>query len=422
MTRIAFPAARSRAPRAQGVAAAILAALLALACAPKTEAPKQAPKSVIVAPVARVDLTASVEYAARIGPIKQIAIVSKVPGRVAQVYARVGDRVRKDQALFTLEAKDYEAQFRQADAAYQSALANENRTNDSSLGAQVLQARAALDQAQVQYDDAKSAWDKYKRLFDAGAIAKQQFDSIDSKMKSASIQLEAAKDALRLIEDKSGPQAGQVVSAQADQAKAQADLAKSQLDNAVVRSPIDGVVFMREVEPGQLIGNTTAAFVVIDARSVLAETEVPDGVIGSLALGDRIETTVPGLGNAAFDGVVDSVSPAADPRTALYEVKIRFENPGGAIKSGMFARVRIPVKRSAGALAVPNSAVFSESGSDYVFVVADGTARKVRVELGIADVARTEIASGLAEGEAVVSEGQGFLNDGDAVIAATGQP
>jgi HlyD family secretion protein len=392
--------------------------ITAAGCAKKTDIPPPVTRSVKVAPASRVDLKVTVEYAARMGPVKQVAIVSKVPGRVSTVTADVGRPVRAGEVLFTLEPQDFESQYRQADAAYQSAEANLNRTTDSSLGQQTIQAQSSVDQAQVQFDDAKSLYDKNKKLYDGGVISKQTFDSIDAKFKSASIQLDAAKNSLKMLQDKSGPQSTQVVSAQADQAKAQADLAKSQLDNAVVRSPSDGVVFMRNVEPGELVGNSTIAFVVIDSRSVLAEADVPDTVVGTVTRGQKIDAVIPTLGTDPLEGIVDSISPAADPRTGLYAVKIKFANPTGGIKAGMLARVRFPVKTAAGVLAVPNSAVFTDAGSEYVFIAENGVARKRQVEIGMADASDTEITQGVSEGDFAVVDGQSFLNDGDRIAIA----
>jgi HlyD family secretion protein len=397
------------------LAIGLLIILVAAGCR-KQEAPRVQPaRAVRVAPVSRSSFTVTTVYAARVEPEIQVAVMAKVPGRVASVGSDVGRKVGKGEVLFTLESQDYEAQYRQADAAYSGAKANLNRTNDSSLGQQLLQARAAVDQAQVQYDDMKSAYEKTKALFDGGVVARRQFDDVEARFKAAGIQLEAAKDSLKLLEDRSGPQSTEVVSAQADQAGAQAELARNQLENTVVRSPIDGVVFMRNVEVGELVGSSTAAFVVMDDSTVLARAEVAGNAVSGLKPGMPVGVGLAAGGTEGTTGKVASVSPAADPRTGLYEVKVRLANPARAIRPGTLARLAFPLEERRDVLVVPNQAVFVESGEEWVFVAASGIARKTRVRVGTANETVTEIVSGAAEGDEVVLDGQSFLNEGEAV-------
>ena len=81
----------------------------------------------------------------------------------------------------------------------------------------------------------------------------------------------------------------------------------------------------------------------------------------------------------------------------------------------MFARVSFPVEDRANVLVVPNNAIVTETGVDYVYSVVDGTVKKAAVETGAATDAVTEITSGLRDGTLVVTEGQTFLNDGQKV-------
>jgi multidrug efflux pump subunit AcrA (membrane-fusion protein) len=114
--------------------------------------------------------------------------------------------------------------------------------------------------------------------------------------------------------------------------------------------------------------------------------------------------------------VVDTISPAPDPRTLGYTIKIRIDAHSDAVRPGMFARLFIPAERRENVLVVPNGAVITESGVDFVLTVVDGTVRKRTVQTGLSDAAATEIVEGLEDGALVVTEGQSFLNDGDRVI------
>jgi HlyD family secretion protein len=393
-------------------------ALLALAgCGRQKEGPSEVVRAVSVAKAVRSTIAVSVEYPARIKPAREIVVSAKVAGRVASVRADVGQAVKKGDVLFTLESGDYDAQTRQAKAALESAKANLTRTSDSSLSGQIIQAQGAVKQAQVQYDDAKEMYQRTQRLFDDGTASRQQLDSVKAKYDSAAIALDTAKQNLSLIQDKGGPQSTGLASTQVDQAQATLDLAQSQLSNTRILSPITGVVSVRNVDPGELVSSSVPAFVVIDVSSVSAETSVEEGMVEKVHLGQKVPLRVEAAGDARLEGVVDSISPAADPRTQGYTVKVKVQHPETmAIKPGMFARVSFPVDQQADVIVVPNGALVSETGVDYLYTVVDGPSgpivKKVAVKAGIADENVTAITAGISEGTLVVTEGQSFLNDG----------
>ena len=99
-------------------------------------------------------------------------------------------------------------------------------------------------------------------------------------------------------------------------------------------------------------------------------------------------------------------------------MKVRIDAPQAALRPGMFARVSFPVEKKENILVVPNTAVVTETGVDYVYTVQDGVLKKLAVQIGTSDEAVTEITSGLQDGALVVTEGQSFLNDGQKVIVA----
>jgi multidrug efflux pump subunit AcrA (membrane-fusion protein) len=410
-------AASRSAALAAGLAAALAAATLAGCGSGKQEA-RQAVKTVTVARAERSTIAISLEYPARIKPRQEIVVSPKIAGRIATVAADVGQKVTAGEVLFTLESRDYETQTRQARAALDSAKGNLTRTSDSTLSSQLIQAQAAVKQAQVQYDDMKDLSDRTQKLYTDGTASRQQLDSVKSKLDSAGIALDTATQSLALIQDKAGPQSTGVASSQVDQAQAAADLADSQLENTIVVSPIEGIVSARNVDPGELVSSAVPAFIVIDVSTVTAEATVEESMVEKISRGQSVPVKVEAAGGAMLKGMVDSVSPAADPRTQGYTVKVRIDAPVETLRPGMFARVSFPVETRHEVLVVPNGAVVSETGVEYVYAVVDGTVKKTAVQTGIADDSVTEITGGLQDGALVVTEGQSFLNDGEKVTPA----
>ncbi len=422
LTRNARPAtnrAIARAGLALAIVAAVGAALLPLSCAKEKPQAARPPRAVSAMVASMKPFALEAEYAARILPASQVNITPKVGGRVETVLARVGDFVQKGQALLTLESGDYDAQYRQAQAALQSSRANLTRSNETGQESQLLQAQANFDQAQIARDETQKGFDKTKRLYDGGVVSRQQMDEVDARLRGAGIQLEAARKALEIVRDKSGKQAGEVLSGQVDAAQAQADLAKSQLDSTAIASPLAGHVSWRDVEPGAMIGPSSLAFVVIDDSNVLAEAGLSDRSIGFVHRGMSLKVSIAALGgrNAERVGIVERVSPAADPRTMLYTVRVAISNADGAIRPGMLAKIRFPIEARRQALLIPERATFTENGLDYVIVGEGGVARRRQVTLGESDGSSVEIRGGLEAGTLVVTAGQEFLADGDSMVA-----
>ncbi|MGA2379536.1 MAG: efflux RND transporter periplasmic adaptor subunit, partial [Spirochaetia bacterium] len=194
-----------------------------------------------------------------------------------------------------------------------------------------------------------------------------------------------------------------------------ADLAESQLSNSIIVSPLTGVVASRAVDPGELVASGSPAFVVIDVSSVTAEASVDEGIVQKIRPGERVEVSSESAGTGPLPGIVDTVSPAADPRTQGYAVKIRIDNPGDALRPGMRAQVSFPVESRPDVLAVPNQALVTDSGVQYLYTVENGVVKKAAVQTGISDEELTEITAGISEGALVITEGQSFLNEGERV-------
>ena len=400
---------------AMGAALALAACLALFSCGRARPAAPPESKAVSVVRAVRTTVTVTVDYSARIRPKQEIVVSPKVSGRVASVRADVSQQVRRGQVLFTLESNDAEAQARQARAALESARANLTRTSDSSLSSQLIQAQAAVKQAQVQDNDARDFADRVQKLFEQGSASRQQRDDAKAKADAAGISLDMARQNLSLLQEKAGPQSTGLASTQVDQAQAAADLAESQLSNSVIVSPLTGVIATRAVDPGELVAAGTPAFVVIDVSSVTAETSVDEGVVQKVRPGGHVQVSAESTGAEPIPGIVDTVSPAADPRTQGYTVKIRITNPGDTLRPGMLARVSIPVESRKSVLVVPNQALVTDGGVQYLYLVEGGVVKRSAVQTGIADDAVTEITSGISEGAQVITEGQSFLNDGERV-------
>ncbi|KGK87394.1 RND transporter [Desulfosporosinus sp. HMP52] len=377
-------------------------------------------KNVTTVTASAATLTTEVEYASILKPVQEVTVSSKIAGRVATVQVEAGDRVEKGQVLFTLDSGDLQAQLQQQQANLEVSQANLAKTAGSAYDQQVLQAEQTVENKQITYEDAKKKYDLNQQLYANGVIAKLTLDDFQKQYASAEVDLKTAQDNLKLLKEKSGPDSVSVASAQVNQAAAGVNYASEQLKNTVITAPISGIVSGQNVEEGEIISGSTAALTIIDTDTMMVEISVPDKVVAKIEKGEIISLKMNALENKLVEGVVDYISPNADSKSKAYTIKILL-NTTDDLKSGMFARVFLPEAVKENVLTVPNEAIKIENSVSVVYLVAEGSVKKVQVTTGLANDRFTEIIDGLKAGDEIITEGQIFLNEGEKVNVVSGQ-
>ncbi len=207
-------------------------------------------------------------------------------------------------------------------------------------------------------------------------------------------------------------------------ARASAAIARKNLRDCELRSPVDGVVGGKTVEPGMnAVPNLTSVTVMRIGR-VFARIAVPENEIASVKRGQCARARVSALGDREYAGAVEEIGVVADAVSHSYPVRIVLHNDG-AMKPGMICAVRLENASRDGAgepgVVVPSEAVMvDEAGAQYVFIVKNGRAARRMVETdGFAEEGII-IRNGLSPADAVVLRGQHKLVDGTAVRSGTG--
>ena len=344
-------------------------------------------------------------------PVQEVSVFAKVPGTVTEVMAEVGQTVNKGDLLLRVDDKDIRLQVEQARAGLSSARANLSRTNGGAAELQLAQLKSSMAQAELMYQDAGTALESSKVLFEAGAISQFELDSAQTRFKTAESQYLTAKKAVELTESTINKENTAVASAQVQQAQASYELAKSQLDNTSLMAPMSGVVSVRNATQGELISGGVPAFTLVDLSTVVVEISVMQELVNKVAMGDTVALDISAAGPDSFMGTVTAVSPSADPRTQAYLMKIEVANPEGTIKGGMLASVSLVTEARESALVVPLDAVIDDNGKSIVFVAEGDTASRREVAIGLSDGVSVEISSGIAEGDKVIVKGQSYLQD-----------
>jgi len=192
-------------------------------------------------------------------------------------------------------------------------------------------------------------------------------------------------------------------------ADAAATEAEAMLGYTRVIAPFDGVITRKYADVGDLASPGKALLEMEDARDLRLEADVPEAVIGHLALGDKLAVRVSGLTNE-LEGVVSEIAPSADPNSRTFLVKLDLPSIPG-LRAGQFGRAAMPVGETA-ALRVPASAVVQRGQMELVFVLVNNHAQLRIVKTGKSIGDEVELVSGVDAGEKVVVDGAANLIDG----------
>lgn len=312
---------------------------------------------------------------------QSVVISPKISGKVASVNVELGTRVNAGDVLFRLDDTEIQAQVRQQEA-----------------NVEVMAARKRV--AEQNRENATRQFERYRQLYEQGAISADTFDSYRLKLEQAESEEPSANLA---------------------QAQASLSYQQSQLANTVITSPISGEVGAKNVEIGNTVSSTTQAVTVVNLDRVKVQVAVGEQHIGKIKQGQEVRVIVPSVREEPFTGLITNLSPAADPKTKSFYLEVKLENPDRVLKQGMFAEVHISTDRKENVLTVPVDAVVQKSGENIVYTVVDGAARENRVKVGISDGKVTEITGGLNEGDQVIVLGQQGLVDGTKVIVQGAQ-
>jgi RND family efflux transporter MFP subunit len=292
--------------------------------------------------------------------LESVQVASRLMGYLRDIAVVEGQVVKKGQRLFTIDPLDIE-------------------------GA-VEQARLGLRQADDAMKDAKTDFDRFENLYKDEVVTRQQYEK------------------MKLNYD--------MAVSRAAQAKAGLGTAQGQMRYATVTSPIDGVVTRKLANEGDIAAPGHPVLMVENPARLQVQTAVAEDLFKAIKTGQSVLVEIDGQVKPVAARVAQ-LSPAADPMTHTYTVKLDLTAPG--LKSGAFARVLFPTgKRSV--LAVPTAAVLDRAGITGVFVVdAQGTAQYRMLRLGAATGGMVEVLSGLNPGERVVTGNAQAVNNGDKI-------
>jgi len=206
--------------------------------------------------------------------------------------------------------------------------------------------------------------------------------------------------------------------AQANLALAEARLAKTR-----ILAPFNATIGLRQVSVGDYVKEGQDLVTLEDMSSLKLDFRLPENYFGKVKLGQLVEIRIDAFPGQAFKARLIAVDPLIDQAGRSLSLRAKLDNPGGKLRPGMFASVRLILSERERAMTVPEEALVPVSTEHFVFKVVDGKVQRVKVTIGLRRNAKVEVTSGLAPGDEVVTAGQLKIRDGAAVkTIASGAP
>lgn len=328
-------------------------------------------------------------------PASDVPVVPKLGGRIEGIAVSVGQQVQEGDLLIQIETTDILAQLRQAEAALEAA-----KTGYANAEAQIPH---NLKMAEVNYDSAKTAYERMGYLFEEGGISKQQLEGAKAQLDVAEAQLDNAKNAPLQLE---------TAKAQIKQAQAGYDAVKTQLDSAAIKAPIAGTVTGLHNEEGHMVGPGMPVASVAKLDPVLGIFNLTESQVNKLKIGDEVDIQVAAVSKAPFKGKVIEVAPAANPQTRGYKIKVELPNENNVFKSGMTAQVGFVLEGVEDVILVPLQSIVTKGNRQNIYLLTEeNRVRECPVEILLQDNTNAAISGEVKPGDKIVIQGQTLLQD-----------
>jgi RND family efflux transporter MFP subunit len=324
--------------------------------------------SVELAKAERKPVPVDVDSIGTVTPISSVALKSRLETTIMQVHFEDGAKVDEGDVLFTLDARQIDAQIEQAEGVL------------------------AKDQAQLE--GAQRDFRRYTDLVGKGATTQVNLDNAKTQADVLIGTIKADQSAL--------------------------DNLKVQKSFTVIRAPFSGRISAANVKVGNFVrpADTAPLAIINQMAPVYVTFAVPQRVLADLrdamaSGGSRVIATIPGR-ERSEDGKVAMVENTVDPTTGMITVRGIMNNENETLWPGILVNTKLVI-RTEQSVTVPTAAVQRSQNGNYVFTVKDGKAHVQPVNVSRTFQGISVVASGLAGGEDVVVDGQLLLSEGTPV-------
>lgn len=286
--------------------------------------------------------------------VNEINVASKIPGRVAELLVKEGEQVKAGQLLAVLDSKEISAKVEQAKGAVKAA---DSRMNMAKKGAREEEKRAVenqLAQAKSQFELAESTYKRVEKMYKENVIALQKKEEAEFSFKAARDQYAAAQAKYDMV--LKGAREEEISGAEGLSYQANSALSEvmAYYDEREVRSPIDGEIFKKVTNYGEIVASGYPVYTVVNTKDIWAVINIREDLLPHFSMGKTVKAELPGLSGQQIEFKVEYIAAMADFATwratnqkgeydlKTFEIHLRPLSWHPDMKAGM--TVRIPLE------------------------------------------------------------------------------
>ncbi|MEZ5426377.1 MAG: efflux RND transporter periplasmic adaptor subunit [Pyrinomonadaceae bacterium] len=354
-------------------------------------------------------------------------IAPKVAGKITNVYTDVGQFVGGGKIIAKVDDKDArlrlaeaEAGVKQAEAAVRQAEARlglgPNGSFNASAIPEVRAANANYEQMLAELKQAEANEQRYRELVETGDVAMVTYEQYRTTRDTARTRVQAAKENLdtAINAARQNNQAIKSAEASVEAARTQVATARQAVADTVIRAPFAGFISERSAAVGEYVTSSTPVAKILRTNPIKIQIQIAEADVPQISLGSGVSVEVDAYRDRKFSGTITAVNPAIDPDSRSAVVEAQIENGDNALRSGMFATVRIVRQGGGAGVFVPKAAVYNhEATQSYrVFVIEKDLIKLRVVQLGIEEGDEIQILSGVNADQALATSNLDQLYEG----------
>lgn len=345
----------------------------------------------------------TVTFVGTLSANEEVTIASEVDGRIAFIYADLGDRVPQGRVLAKIEDTEFGFAEMQAEESLREVLARLSLTDVPPPFFNVTTTSLVV-KAKAELDDAQATLKRIQDLYKANFISAQERDTAAMRYATASATYKNTVAEAKAL----------VASAYAKEA--QLGIARKKLQDTMIAAPLAGSISERVVAPGEYVKVGDKIFTLVQDHPLKLRGMIPERFAPEVQTSQPVTLRVDAFPGRVFQGTLARISPSAEVSSRAFLVETLIDNPEHLLKPNFFANATIFTHTDPQAVTVPQQALVTFAGVTKVFVVTDGVAREREVQAGVrVGDNEVEVTHGVAAGEPVVISGLTRLTNGAAV-------
>jgi HlyD family secretion protein len=360
---------------------------------------KAAPPEVVFVKVTRETVISSLSTNGKVEPIEWMPVRAERSGVITRVLVSRGQQVTKDQPLVELETRVASADLSKAEAAIQEAKAQEKILTQGGRIGERQQIDSDLARTRLDLEAAQKGYQALDRLVSKQAATRQELDSARQLVDQLQLKIQAlekSKGALVSGIDK------EIATARLQEAQSTAAVAQSNLDRGILRAPMDGTVYDFDLKQGSYLnpGDAIAKVGQLDRVRVTVYVDEPD--LGKVHQGELVIITWDALPGHQWKGKVDKLPTQIEPlgTRQVGEVGCIIENPDRDLLPNANINADIQATVAENALAIPKEAIRRQGSDTGVLLLQGDRVVWRKVSLGISSYTKSQVLSGMSEGDA----------------------